>query len=65
MTDDASTPNVDETEPRGIPRRPTGKLKDENAAESIDNPRSFVPEDYTAAGRLRIHLDKTYPYQKK
>ncbi|WP_237421377.1 FKBP-type peptidyl-prolyl cis-trans isomerase [Flavobacterium sp. HBTb2-11-1] len=64
MTDDTSTPNVDETEPRGIPRRPTGELTDPTKSESITNPRKFVPEDYTAPGRLRIHVDKTYPYQK-
>ncbi|WP_125723419.1 FKBP-type peptidyl-prolyl cis-trans isomerase [Flavobacterium ustbae] len=71
MSDDPATPNEDETEPRGIPRRPTGDLtypdndpKNPNP-ESITNPRKFVPEDYTTPGRLRIHLDKTYPYQKK
>ncbi|SHG81773.1 FKBP-type peptidyl-prolyl cis-trans isomerase [Flavobacterium defluvii] len=64
VTDNPNTPNVDETEPRGIPRRPTGPLKTEGDTESINNPRSFLPEDYTAPVRLRIHLDKTYPYQK-
>jgi FKBP-type peptidyl-prolyl cis-trans isomerase FkpA len=65
VVDNPSTPNADETEPRGIPRRPTGPLKTEGQPESIDNPKSFLPADYTTAGRLRIHLDKTYPYQKK
>ncbi|MET3027531.1 FKBP-type peptidylprolyl isomerase [Flavobacterium sp. UW10123] len=64
MTDDATTPNVDETEPRGIPSRPSGGLTDPTKPESITNPAKFVPEDYTKPGRLRIHLDKTYPYQK-
>jgi len=50
--DNPATPNTDEYEPRGIPRKPTGA----NGA--------FVEEDYTAAGRLRIHLDKTYPIKK-
>jgi len=63
--DNPATPNTDETEPRGIPRRPTGALTDPNKEESISNPKKFVDDDYTAAGRLRIHLDKTYPYQKK
>lgn len=62
--DNPDTPNIDETEIWGIPRRPTGELTDPTKPESITNPRKFVPEDYTAAGRLRIHLDKTYPYQK-
>lgn len=65
VADNPDTPNTDETEPRGIPRRPTGPLKTEGQPESIDNPRSFVDDDYKAAGRLRIHLDKNYPYQKK
>jgi len=63
--DNPATPNLDETEIWGVPRRPTGELKNKDAAESIDNPRSFVPEDYTAPGRKRIYLDNTYPYQKK
>ncbi|MBF4488153.1 FKBP-type peptidyl-prolyl cis-trans isomerase [Flavobacterium sp. CSZ] len=50
--DNPATPNTNEFEPRGIPRKPTGA----NGA--------FVEEDYTAAGRLRIHLDKTYPIKK-
>lgn len=62
--DNPDTPNVDETEPWGIPRRPTGALTNPDAAESVTNPRKFVPEDYTTPGRLRIHVDKTYPYQK-
>ncbi|MDP5202435.1 FKBP-type peptidyl-prolyl cis-trans isomerase [Flavobacterium sp. DG2-3] len=62
--DNPATPNVDETETWGVPRRPTGELTDPTKPESITNPRLFVPEDYTAPGRLRIHLDKTYPYQK-
>ncbi|WP_343695298.1 FKBP-type peptidyl-prolyl cis-trans isomerase [Flavobacterium sp.] len=65
VADNPNTPNTDETEPRGIPRRPTGPLKTEGQPESIVNPRSFLPADYTAAGRLRIHLDKSYPYQKQ
>lgn len=65
VVDNPNTPNTDETEPRGIPRRPTGALTDPSQPESISNPKKFVDEDYTAAGRLRIHLDKTYPYQKK
>lgn len=66
VVDNPSTPNADETEPRGIPRRPTGPLKNPaDPTESIDNPKSFVDDDYTATGRLRIHLDKSYPYQKK
>ncbi len=64
MNDDSATPNVDETEPRGIPSRPSGGLTDPTKPESITNPAKFVPEDYTKPGRLRIHLDKTYPYQK-
>ena len=64
MTDNPATPNVDETEPRGIPSRPSGGLTDPTKPESITNPAKFVPEDYTKPGRLRIHLDKTYPYQK-
>ncbi|MEN2402704.1 FKBP-type peptidylprolyl isomerase [Flavobacterium sp. MC2016-06] len=65
ISDNPATPNIDETETWGIPRRPTGALTDPNKAESIDNPRKFVPEDYTEPTRLRIHIDKTYPYQKK
>lgn len=62
--DNPDTPNIDETEIWGIPRRPTGELTDPSKAESITNPRKFVEEDYLAPGRLRIYLDKTYPYQK-
>lgn len=65
-SDNPATPNTDETEPRGIPRRPTGELTNPNdPTESVNNPRKFVEDDYLAAGRLRVHLDKTYPYQKK
>lgn len=64
VLDNPATPNVDESELWGIPRRPTGELTDPTKPESITNPRKFVPEDYTTQGRLRIHLDKTYPYQK-
>ncbi|MBB4804271.1 hypothetical protein HNP37_004358 [Flavobacterium nitrogenifigens] len=63
--DNPATPNYDETEIWGVPRRPTGPLKNDKLEESITNPRSFVPEDYTAQGRKRIYLDNTYPYQKK
>jgi len=62
--DNPATPNIDETEIWGVPRRPTGELTDPTKPESISNPRKFIPEDYTAAGRKRIHLDNTYPYQK-
>lgn len=62
--DNPLTPNVDETEPRGIPRRPTGALADPSQAESATNVRAFLPEDYTANPRLRMHLDKTYPIKK-
>ena len=64
VADNPDTPNIDETEIWAIPRRPTGALTDPSKPESITNPRKYVPEDYTAPGRLRIHLDKTYPYQK-
>ncbi|CAA9199408.1 hypothetical protein FLA105534_02601 [Flavobacterium bizetiae] len=50
--DNPNTPNVNEFEPRGIPRKPTG----------VNG--TFTEEDYTAQGRLRIHLDKTYPIKK-
>ncbi|MBZ4037753.1 FKBP-type peptidylprolyl isomerase [Flavobacterium sp. 17A] len=63
--DNPATPNVDETEIWGVPRRPTGPKKDESLEESISNPRSFLPEDYTTPGRKRIYLDDSYPYQKK
>lgn len=62
--DNPATPNVDETELKGIPRRPTGALADPGKAESATNVRSYMPEDYTANPRLRIHLDKTYPIKK-
>lgn len=65
VADNPNTPNTDETEPRGIPRRPTGALANPALPESITNPKSYVPADYTAAGRLRIHLDKTYPFPRK
>ena len=52
LADNPLTPNTDETEPRGIPRKPTGANG------------TFLPEDYTANPRLRIHLDKTYPIKK-
>ena len=64
ILDNPNTPNTDESEIWGIPRRPTGALKDPTKPESITNPKAFVPEDYTVPGRLRIHVDKTYPYQK-
>lgn len=50
--DNPNTPNINEFEPRGIPRKPTG----------VNG--TFTEEDYTAQGRLRIHLDKTYPIKK-
>lgn len=64
IADNPDTPNIDESEIWGIPRRPTGELTDPTKPESINNPRKFVPEDYTTPGRLRIHVDKSYPYQK-
>lgn len=68
VEDDPATLNINEknlnSEPKGIPRKPTGELTDVNKPESATNPRKFVPEDYTESIRLRIHLDKTYPYQK-
>ncbi len=65
VLDDPSTPNFNESEIWGVPRRPTGELTDPTKPESINNPRKFVPEDYTAPGRKRIYLDNTYPYQKQ
>lgn len=62
--DNPATPNVDETEPRGIPRRPTGALADPSKPESSTNVKAYLPEDYTATPRLRIHLDKTYPIKQ-
>jgi FKBP-type peptidyl-prolyl cis-trans isomerase FkpA len=64
LVDDPSTPNTDETEPRGIPRRPTGALADPTKAESSTNSKAYLPEDYTDPLRLRIHLDKTYPIKQ-
>ena len=64
ILDNPNTPNTDESEIWGIPRRPTGALADPAKPESVTNSRAFVPEDYTAPGRLRMHVDKTYPYQK-
>lgn len=63
--DNPATPNTNEKEDYGIPRRPTGALTDPTKPESIDNPKKFVDDDYKVNPRLRIHLDKTYPYQKK
>ena len=62
--DNPLTPNTDETEPRGIPRRPTGALADPTKPESSTNVKAYLPEDYTANPRLRIHLDKTYPIKQ-
>ncbi|KUJ61734.1 FKBP-type peptidylprolyl isomerase [Flavobacteriaceae bacterium CRH] len=67
--DNPATPNTDETELRGIPRRPTGGLTKtddpKDPVESATNPKKYVEEDYTASPRLRIHLDNTYPIKKK
>jgi len=65
IVDNPTTPNTDETEPRGIPRRPTGDLTDPAKAESATNPRKYIDADYLEPTRLRIHLDKTYPYKKQ
>lgn len=65
ILDDPATPNFNESEIWGVPRRPTGELTDPAKPESINNPRKFVPEDYTTPGRKRIYLDNTYPYQKQ
>ncbi|MCD0472180.1 FKBP-type peptidyl-prolyl cis-trans isomerase [Flavobacterium sp. JAS] len=65
VVDNPATPNTNESETFGIPRKPTGELTDPAKPESIDNPRKFVDDDYAAAGRKRIHVDNTYPYQKK
>jgi FKBP-type peptidyl-prolyl cis-trans isomerase FkpA len=65
IVDNPATPNTDETEPRGIPRRPTGALTNAALPESATNPRAYVKEDYEEKPRLRIHLDKTYPYKKQ
>lgn len=64
LVDNPNTPNTDETEPRGIPRRPTGALADPSKAESSTNVKAYLPEDYTDPLRLRIHLDKTYPIKQ-
>jgi FKBP-type peptidyl-prolyl cis-trans isomerase FkpA len=64
LVDDPSTPNTDEREPRGIPRKPTGELTDPNKSESATNPKKYVEDDYTAAGRLRIHLDSSFPVKQ-
>jgi FKBP-type peptidyl-prolyl cis-trans isomerase FkpA len=66
LLDDPMTPNIDESknsELKGIPRKPTG-LTNPDLPESPSNPKKFVDEDYTAAGRLRIHRDNSYPYKK-
>lgn len=69
IVDNPLTLNTDETEPRGIPRRPTGPLTKtddpKDPVESATNPKKYLPEDYTAIPRLRIHLDNTYPIKKK
>ena len=62
--DNPATPNTNEWEPRGIPRRPTGVLADPGKPESSTNVKAYLPEDYTANPRLRIHLDKTYPIKQ-
>ncbi|MFH6987448.1 FKBP-type peptidyl-prolyl cis-trans isomerase [Flavobacterium collinsii] len=64
ILDNPSTPNVNESEIWGVPRRPRGALADPAKPESITNPRKFISEDYTAPGRTRIHLDNTYPYKQ-
>lgn len=64
LVDNPLTPNIDEREPRGIPRRPTGALADPGKPESSTNVKAYLPEDYTANPRLRIHLDKTYPIKQ-
>ncbi|MFW0738981.1 FKBP-type peptidyl-prolyl cis-trans isomerase [Flavobacterium sp. T12S277] len=64
LVDNPLTPNVDETEPRGIPRRPTGALADPSKPESYTNSRKYIEADYTDKPRLKIHLDKTYPYKQ-
>ena len=67
VVDDPTTPNTNEalnSEKRGIPRRPTGELTNDKLPESWSNPRKFIEDDYTASGRLRIHLDNSYPYKK-
>ncbi|MWB96833.1 FKBP-type peptidylprolyl isomerase [Flavobacterium sp. GA093] len=64
VADNPATPNDDEslnTEPRGIPRRPTGALADPTKVESATNKRKYIETDYTDNSRLRIYLDKTYP----
>ncbi|KRD59333.1 hypothetical protein ASE40_14275 [Flavobacterium sp. Root935] len=61
VVDNPLTPNVDETEPRGIPRRPTGELANPSLPESATNVRKYIEADYTENPRKRIHLDNTYP----
>lgn len=65
VEDNPATPNTDETEPRGIPRRPTGELTDPTKEESATNPKKYIDADYLDNPRLRIHLDKTYPIKKQ
>lgn len=64
IADNPNTPNTDESEIWGIPRRPTGALADPTKPESITNSKAFIPADYTDPARLRMHLDKAYPFQK-
>ncbi|KQO33044.1 hypothetical protein ASF10_19815 [Flavobacterium sp. Leaf82] len=64
LVDNPNTPNTDETEPRGIPRRPTGALADPTKPESATNVRKYIETDYTDNPRLRIHLDNTYPIKQ-
>ncbi|WP_394773763.1 FKBP-type peptidyl-prolyl cis-trans isomerase [Flavobacterium sp.] len=64
LTDDPSTPNTDEREPRGIPRKPSGALTDPTKPESATNPKKYVEDDYTTAPRLRIHLDNSFPVKQ-
>ena len=64
ILDNPNTPNTDESEIWGIPRRPTGALADDDQPESYTNSKAYIPADYTDPGRLRIHVDKSYPYQK-
>jgi len=65
ILDNPNTPNTDESEIWGIPRRPTGALADPTKEESATNSKAFLPEDYTDPARLRMHLDKTYPIKKQ
>ena len=59
VADNPNTPNTDESETYGIPRRFTGPLKNPLLLESATNPKTALPEDYTDSSRLRLHLDKT------